>query len=786
MHPALSGLTAYRQFVVFRISPSASRPGKTDKFPCCYLTGKVINSQDPQYWTDATTAEATAAAWGAGWGVGFVFTENDPFWFLDIDGCLINGQWSPLAVSLCSRFAGCAIEVSGSGTGLHIFGTGKPPAHACTNKAMGLEFYHAGRFVALTGDRAVGDCLIDKSAELPALVAEYFPPDQAATVEAEWGSGPREDWYGPADDGELLRRAMMSQSAASKFAHKATFADLWLANESALAVSYPDPNGRSYDASAADGALAQHLAFWTGCDGPRIERMMRTSMLMRDKWDEHATYLRELTIAGAVARQVEVLQDARPVVVPVEPGAPVVASTERGDGFCNLEQQKAHFAGCVYVRGQHRALVPDGTLMKPESFKVVYGGRMFPLDSANTKSTRDAWEAWTQSQVYAPVVVQDTCFNPKLAFGSIVSDDKLLYVNTYMPVDIRRMAGDASPFLTHLAKLLPDERDRSILLAYMAACVQHQGVKFQWAPLIQGAEGNGKTLLSRCVDYTIGSRYTEWPSGETLVSKFNSWLRSKIFIAVEDVHIPESKHHLLDVLKPLITNQEITIEAKGFDQRRAEICANFIFNTNHKDALRKTDDERRICPFFTAQQSKADIERDGMGGDYFPTLYSWLRADGFAIVADYLQHYEIPAAMDPTKDCQRAPKSSSHDEAVSASKGFVEQEIVEAIEAETPGFAGDFISMTMLDRYLEDRGIARRIPPNKRGEILRLMGYIPHPYLTKGRATTTVHPDNTKPRLYVKAGSLASQITSPYLVAATYQEKNVPKWEGKQLKTPSA
>jgi hypothetical protein len=66
-----------------------------------------------------------------------------------------------------------------------------------------------------------------------------------------------------------------------------------------------------------------------------------------------------------------------------------------------------------------------------------------------------------------------------------------------VPINTPRKAGDAGPFLRHLAKLLPDERDRSILLAYMAASIQHKGVKFQWAPLIQGAEGNGKTLLTR-------------------------------------------------------------------------------------------------------------------------------------------------------------------------------------------------------------------------------------------------------------------------------------------------
>jgi len=309
MHSSLFGLTAYRQFIVYKVVPSVDRPRKTDKFPCDYRTGRVkVDSQDPQYWTDAATAEATAAAWGPEYGVGFVFTEHDPFWFLDSDGSYIDGQWSRLAVSMCTTFAGCAIEISNSWTGLHIIGRGTPPEHKCKNNAYGLEFYHTGRFVALTGHQAQGDCMTDASAILPELVATYFPPDEAAT-DANWSDSPCEEWYGPSDDDELFRRAMNSRSAASAFGTKASFADLWLVNVPVLASNYPD-SIRAYDSSAADAALAQHLAFWTGNNCERILRMMKDSGLVRDKWDRE-DYLRR-TILGAVSRQVEVLQDKRP------------------------------------------------------------------------------------------------------------------------------------------------------------------------------------------------------------------------------------------------------------------------------------------------------------------------------------------------------------------------------------------------------------------------------------------------------------------------------------------
>src|SRR6185437_13353591 len=94
-------LTFYKQFVVYRTQPSTTRPGKTDKITCHPQTGRNHDAHDPAIWLDFETAQATATAWGAPYGVGFVFTDADPFWFIDIDGALVDGQWSPIAQQLC-------------------------------------------------------------------------------------------------------------------------------------------------------------------------------------------------------------------------------------------------------------------------------------------------------------------------------------------------------------------------------------------------------------------------------------------------------------------------------------------------------------------------------------------------------------------------------------------------------------------------------------------------------------------------------------------------------------
>ena len=123
------------------------------------------------------------------------------------------------------------------------------------------------------------------------FISEYMSPvvcNSDKTQEVEWTSQPVPEWSGPDDDNELITLACKSNSPASIFGNKASFLDLWQGNTEALSRAFPDHSGgRAYDYSSADMALASHLAFWTGKNCERIERLMRQSALVREKWDRN-------------------------------------------------------------------------------------------------------------------------------------------------------------------------------------------------------------------------------------------------------------------------------------------------------------------------------------------------------------------------------------------------------------------------------------------------------------------------------------------------------------------
>jgi hypothetical protein len=778
---ALAPMGAYKQFLNYKLVPSVKQPGKMDKFPVNPSTGEVCNAHDRNAW--ASFDGAAQAGLLRGHGVAFVFADTDPFWFLDIDGAYDGNDWNATAKTLCAEFAGCAIEVSQSGRGLHIFGSGAVPEHGTRNRALHLEFYHRLRFVALTGTHATGNAAHTPH-NLTPLVNRYFPPgsDQSTDVGADWWSmEPVPEWNGPQDDATLLQRALRSKSAASVFGgDRASFADLWDGDEAILAKAFPDDK-HPYNASSADQALAQHLAFWTGKNAERIKTLMLESGLVRDKWDRRGDDYLARTIRKACAWQKDVLIDPPPSASPFEQAlSDVPFSTEAlrisEKTLLQPDEQVQFFKGCVYVADEHKIMVPNGALVDSSRFNALYGGRSFVMDGGNTRVVKKAFEAFTESQVYRFPRADSTCFRPLETPGEIIREAGFTRVNVYRPCEVKRAKGDPGRFLHHLAKLIPDERDRQILLGYMACVVQYQGHKLQWAPLLQSTTGTGKGLIGIAIKKAIGRPLCYSPRAEEIGNNFNFWLTGHTFYCVDEIYIPDKRTDLLEVLKPMITGDEEGQEVtkKGVDSEMRDTCGNFWFNTNHQNALKKDKHDRRIAEFFMAQQDPDDLMRDGLDAEYILDLVEWLKgsgryaghASGYSIVAEYLWTVPIAREFDPRKDV-RAPKTSSTQRALEVGKGRVEQEVAELIAMGNSGFRGGWVSSAAFRNLLREMKIS--IPLTRHQEILKSLGYIPHPALPDGRVNNPVLPDGTRVRLYVdvRQADLLT-INEPSRVAEAY------------------
>jgi len=447
------------------------------------------------------------------------------------------------------------------------------------------------------------------------------------------------------------------------------------------------------------------------------------------------------------------------------PGYEIVTTTD----------QPKFFKGCVYIRRTKRVRTPRGDMLDKEGFDVEYGGYEFTIDRAGSaKRPTSAWEAFTRNRAYECPMVDTTCFRPELESGLIFEEEGLRLINTWVPIVTERLPGDVTPFTTLLGALLPDPYDRETLTHWMASAVQNPGVKFQWWPVLQGVEGNGKTTLIRIMMHAIGFRYTHLVNPEAMAKtggQFNGWVDGNLFVGFEEIWVGANRRAFLDSLKATVTNDRIAAERKGQDQYTADNRINGMMCTNHKDGVPITADTRRYAIYFTAQQSADDLTRDGLTEAFFGDLYAWLNSGGYGHVTHWLATYPLRAELDPAQLCLRAPITSSRDEALVVSLGGVEQEILAAIDEDRTGFKGGWVSARALDLLIDQT--RAHVPRIKRRDLLCALGYDYHPYLPDGKASRVVMPDGLRTRLFLKRGHLVLNLTDPAAICRAYEDAQV-------------
>jgi len=308
------------QWVCWR---SQQREDKHTKVPIIPGTTQFASTTDPDTWRDFQTARKAVTSTPVD-GLGFVFTTDDPLIGIDLDDCRDPDTGEPTAwASQIITQLDSYTEVSPSETGYHILVTGALPEGR--NRAGNLELYDRSRFFTVTGTQlaetpatvaertaAVASLHAEKvasesSSEPPSTTTDRSPNDDTTAPETATAG------VGALSDEELLNRATAAANGAK-------FRRLWGGDTS------------GYEShSEADMALCRLLAFWTGRDRGRMDRLFRQSGLARDKWDEvhyadGSTY-GEKTLERAIARTDDVYTppgtaDASPPSTDVADAAP--------------------------------------------------------------------------------------------------------------------------------------------------------------------------------------------------------------------------------------------------------------------------------------------------------------------------------------------------------------------------------------------------------------------------------------------------------------------------------
>lgn len=253
-----------------------------DKVPKSPKNGKNAQSNNPNTW--GTYAQAIKACETFGFdGIGFMFAE--PYFGVDLDHCLDDLDFVDEFVETLQSYT----EISKSGSGIHIICKGKLPEGS--RRKNNVEMYSEGRYFICTGNVyndnyvTVRDC----TEPIKVLHSKYLP---SAVPKAEvWSQA-----IVNLDDQEIIDKARNCKNGQ-------LFNMLYTGQYEGIYSSQ----------SEADLALCNHLAFWTGRNAGQMDRIFRSSGLMRKKWDEKRgtdTY-GNITVNRACANCIECYEPKR-------------------------------------------------------------------------------------------------------------------------------------------------------------------------------------------------------------------------------------------------------------------------------------------------------------------------------------------------------------------------------------------------------------------------------------------------------------------------------------------
>ncbi len=240
------------------------RNGKKTKVPINPNTGGMASSADPNTWTNFDNAVSRKNRYA---GIGFVFDGTGEIG-IDLDKCRDpeTETIEPWALEIIQDLDSYT-EVSPSGTGVHIILKGRLPSGG--NRKGKIEMYDNARYFCMTGDHLdISPKTVEaRQSELNALHKSIFgvKTDKSRAK----GGEPSPSRSPVKSDDELLAEARHT-SQCEKFEKLFDKGD-W--------------EGLGYNSqSEADMALCGMLRS-NGANSEQIDRMYRSSGLMRDKWD---------------------------------------------------------------------------------------------------------------------------------------------------------------------------------------------------------------------------------------------------------------------------------------------------------------------------------------------------------------------------------------------------------------------------------------------------------------------------------------------------------------------
>ena len=528
-------------------------------------------------------------------GVGICILGTDLVGF-DLDNCIRNGNViEPFAIDLINE-ANTYVEVSPSGTGLHIFGVGSGPpinrkqAVPGTN-GMSIETCRASaKYFTVTGN-IVGK--VEKALNGSAKPDELVERLDSQREEEEGRGGTK--WSGRSK-GKIDLLDVIKNGRYELFKGDRSRAVWFVVNamiragakDDAIVSTLLNPDNRIGDHCRDQPQGAEKYA-------RRQAEQARAEIVAKRK-SERERVLDELNAENAV-----VMEGGKTWVL--------------------------RFAEVHHIAGDVHYVFLEPVYLSFQDFRNFYLNRHINVGDEEKPKWVDIGSWWLEHpnrRQYSGVTFQPG--EAKVIDGQL---------NLWRGFGVKPKQGDWSLLKEHIKVVLcaSNEVLYDYVIKWIAWAVQHPGERAEVAIVFKGDRGTGKGTLGNALCVIFGQHQLHASTAEELTGRFNDHLRQSSFLFADEAYGPKDKAAEGE-LKRLITEPTIRVEAK----RRVRVTVpnrlHVMMASNNDWVIPAGAKERR---FVVGQVSNVHQQEKA----WFDPLYKQLREGGYEAMLYYLLRVEL-------------------------------------------------------------------------------------------------------------------------------------------------
>lgn len=208
-----------------------------------------------------------------------------------------------------------------------------------------------------------------------------------------------------------------------------------------------------------------------------------------------------------------------------------------------------------------------------------------------------------------------------------IPDTQMTAFNDFRPLDFPEVKPDMTiikPFLDHAEYLMPNFAEREYVLNWMAAKVQDPSFRGAVIVMVAPKHGTGRTTWWRMFGRLLPPGHYGEISSTAFHSEWDDWMTNLLTVCSEvtDKTGATDRWNLSEVFKTRFDTSpsflDLNIKTKGM-LRNHMCCMSFVALTNHPDAMRIDESDRRIYVVSNPLHPRPP--------SYFEKLFAWERSE---------------------------------------------------------------------------------------------------------------------------------------------------------------